>query len=76
MVRLTELEARARGELRAPANGPSTLVQVNTNGSPNNDADWSTTVRHARMICEMADEEARDAAQALPSTNPSTEVKP
>lgn len=74
LTRLAELEARAQGHLRAPSsNGPSTLVQVNT-GSPANDADWATTVRHARMIVEMADEEARDAAtQALPAA---PEVKP
>ncbi len=78
LTRIAELDLRVAGLLRASSNsGPSTLVQVNTNGLPANDADWTTTVRHARMIVEMADEEARDAAQALPSTNGQPkEVKP
>jgi hypothetical protein len=73
LTRLAELEARAKGELRAPAGNPQTLVQVNTGSGP---VDHAEAVRYAKLLLEFEADEERDRELAAQETTLVPESKP
>src|SRR5260370_35846877 len=60
LARLAELEARSHGELRAPATGNVTNVQVLNVSQPFTAEDHQQALREARLLLEFEEDERRD----------------